>query len=369
MTAAPPDPSDLFGTPYESAAADFAARVQAAVLGAQEVQAMHLGDRLGWYRELALTGPLTSSQLASRTGTDERYAREWLEHQAACGYVAVDDVTADASARRFRLPVGHAEVLCDEDSLLYLAPLARITAATSQQLPALLEAYRAGGGVSWATFGPDAREAQGAANRPLFLHQLAQQLLPAVPDLDARLRAGARVADVGCGEGWSSIGLALGYPAVTVTGFDVDEPSLEAARRHAEDAGVTDRVSFVGGDAATAAGTFDVVLAVECIHDMPDPVSVLAGMRRLAGRDGAVVVVDERTQEEFTAPADPWERILYGWSITCCLPDGRSGGPSVETGTVMRPATMARYAAEAGFGRTEILPIEHDAFRFYRLHV
>lgn len=347
----------------------FADRVFGAVLGAQEVQAVYLGDRLGWYRALAAHGPMTSVDLAGVTGTDERYAREWLEHQAASGYVTVERTDAPPAERCFALPAEHAEVLTDADSLSFLAPAARFVAGVGRHLDHLVEAYRSGGGVSWATFGDDAREAQADLNRPLFLHLLGQELLPSVPDIDAPLRAGARVADVGCGGGWSAIGIARAYPSAIVDGFDVDEPSIELAREHARGAGVDDRVRFYAFDAASLTGSqpYDVVFAFECIHDLSDPVGVLAAMRRLAGDRGTVVVMDERTEDAFTAPAGPVERFLYGFSITSCLPDGRSRSPSAATGTVMRHGTLLTYARAAGFSDVEVLPIDHDVFRFYRL--
>lgn len=360
-------------------AAGMAERVTAATLGGMEMLAMHLGDRLGWYRALAAEGPLTSTELAHRTGTAERYAREWLEHQAASGYVAVEDATATAADRRYSLPAGHAEVLTDADSLSYLAPMPRMVVSAAKQADALIEAYRTGGGVSWEHLGADARESQAAINRPLFLRQLVQELLPQAPELNDLLLAGGRVADVGTGEGWSAIGLALGYPGIEVDGFDLDEPSIVAARRHAAGAGVSDQVRFHAGDAATAhvggddgagqAGGYDAVFAFECIHDMGDPVSVLATMRRMVRPGGWVVVMDERTEDRFAAPASAWERVLYGYSISICLPDGMSHPGSVGTGTVMRPDVLDGYARDAGFLAAQVMPVEHDGFRFYRLVV
>lgn len=353
----------------ENSSEAFAERVLGAVLGAQEVQAVYLGDRLGWYRALAEHGPMTSVELAGATGTDERYAREWLEHQAACGYLAVEGVDAPPTERCFALPAGHAAVLVDRDDLAFLAPAARFVAGLGRYLDEIVEAYRTGGGVSWSTFGDDAREGQADLNRPLFLHLLGQRLLPSVPDVDARLRAGARVADVGCGAGWSAIGVARAYPQTRIDGFDVDEPSIEMARRNAAAMGVEDRVRFHAYDGASLTGSepYDVVFAFECIHDLADPVGVLAGMRRLAGDDGTVVVMDERTEDTFTAPAGPVERLFYGFSLMCCLPDGRSRSPSAATGTVMRHGTLLAYARSAGFGDVEVIPVEHDVFRFYRL--
>lgn len=366
-------PSDLFTTvPAHAGAEQFAERLMAGALGAMELSAVYLGDRLGWYRALADEGAMTSVELATVTGTAERYAREWLEHQAVSGFVEVLDETEPADRRRFRLHAGVAEVTTDVDSLAHVAPLARLFVATARVMEQLLDAYRTGGGVGWAELGADAREAQSLVNRPYFLHHLAQVSMPAVPELHALLRGGARVADVGCGEGWSAIGMALGYDDVEVDGFDVDGPSVDAARRHASTHAVADRVRFVHVDAAQAAvapATYDVVTAFECVHDMTDPVAVLRSMRAMVSDDGYVLVVDEASALEFAAPAEPTERLFYGYSLLCCLPDGLHLPDGAGTGTVMRPSTLEEYARAAGFSGVEVLPVEHDVFRFYRLHL
>ena len=341
-------------------------RLFGAVLATMDLHAVYLGDRLGFYRVLA-AGPLTSAELAARTATAERYAREWLEQQAVTGILDTDP-EADAGERRYTLPAAYVAPLTDELDLGHVTPFARATIGFVKQVDHLVEAFRTGGGVRWAQLGADAREGQAGANRPLFLGPLGRQYLPSIPDVDAALRAGGRVADVGCGLGWSSIGIALAYPDVTVDGYDVDAPSIAAARRNAREAGVDDRVRFHTVDAATVtAEAYDTVFAFECIHDLPDPVGVLAAMRRLAGDDGAVVVMDERVAETFTAPGDDVERLMYGYSLMCCLADGMAHQPSAGTGTVMRPSTLRRYAVEAGFADAEILDIANDFFRFYRL--
>jgi 2-polyprenyl-3-methyl-5-hydroxy-6-metoxy-1,4-benzoquinol methylase len=354
--------------PASTTADEFAQRLLDAVLGAQFVQAAYLGDRLGYYRALAGNGPLSPSELASRTGTAERYTREWLEHQAVVGVLTVDHPGAAPDERRFELPAGPAEVLTDTVSPTHVLPMARMVGGLGKHLDALVGAYRSGGGVSWAEFGEDARAGQAAANRPLFLGALPREYLPSIPDIAAVLAAGGRIADVGCGFGWSSIGMALAHPRVTVDGYDVDAPSIEVARANAVEAGVADRVHFHTDSAAGAVDRYDLVTAFECIHDMPDPVSVLATMRRLAQPDGVVLVMDENVAETFTAPGDDVEQLMYGWSITCCLPDGLATPGSVGTGTVMRPDTLRRYATDAGFSTVDVLPVQDDFFRFYRLH-
>jgi 2-polyprenyl-3-methyl-5-hydroxy-6-metoxy-1,4-benzoquinol methylase len=208
-------------------------------------------------------------------------------------------------------------------------------------------------------------------NRPSFLNLLGSQWFPAIADVDHRLRAQppARVADVGCGTGWSSIAIAAAYPLVKVDGFDVDAASIEAARRNAEERGVSDRITFEVRDAADPrlAGAYDVVTAFETIHDMSNPVGALRAMRGLAKQGGAVVVMDEKCAEEFTAPGDELERFLFGWSAVHCLPVGMVDLPSAGTGTMMRPSRLREYAREAGFVDIEILPVENDSWRFYRL--
>jgi SAM-dependent methyltransferase len=347
----------------------FAERLFASGLAAVETLSVYLGDQLGWYRTLAADGPLTSAQLAETTGTDERYAREWLEQQAVYG-ILTTDAQEPADQRRFELPAGAAEALTDQNSLAFLAPLGRFMVAAARRMPELLEAYRTGGGVSWNQFGDDARTAQAELNRPWFEHQLPGAIA-SVPHLDQILSApGARIAEVGFGAGWACVALARAYPNARFDGFEVDAPSVEMARRHAAEAGVAERVRFhlVDGEDIAADGVFDAAFAFECVHDMSQPVEVLAAVRAAVRPGGPVVVMDEAVGESFTAPGDDLERFMYGCSILICLPDGRSHTPSAATGTVMRRATLEGYARRAGFDRLDVLPIEDFSFfRFYEL--
>lgn len=340
--------------------------------GTFNIFAIYIGDRLGLYRALAEGGTSTAAELASRTNTQERYVREWLEQQTVAGILEVEDENREAEERQFRLPAGHIEPLIECDSLNYIVPLAQLIAGAVHPLPAILEAYRNGGGVPYSEYGSDLREGQAAINYPAFAHQLANEWLPIMPHVHERLRVDppARVADIGCGYGWSSIGIAQGFPKIYVDGFDLDELSVERARGNALRNQVADRVKFHLQDASdrTLAGQYDLVTAFECVHDMSDPVAALSTMRRLAGEHGTVLVVDERVGDKFSAKGNDVEWMMYGWSILHCLPVGMAELPTVGTGTVMRADVLRRYASEAGFRRVEILPIEHFFFQFYQLH-
>lgn len=344
-------------------------RIFGALLGTIDVLSVFLGDRLGWYRSLVSDGAATPLQLADRTATHPRYAREWLEQQAVTGFLALDHPDDDPDARVYSIPSATAEVMTDEASLSYLAPFARMFAAVGPQLPGLLEAYRTGGGVSWDRLGTEARESQADGNRPWYQLRLADALA-GVPRVHHSLSApGAVVADVGCGAGWSSIALAKAYPGATVEGFDIDAPSVAMATANAEAHGVADRVRFTAGDAAgMPSGRFAAAFAFECVHDMPHPVEVLAAARASLAPGGFMVVMDEAVAHEFAPHGDELERVMYGFSLLVCLPDGMSAPGSRGTGTVMRPATLRGYAEEAGFTGFEVLPIEGFGFwRFYLL--
>lgn len=336
-------------------------------IGAFDLLSVYLGDELGLYRALQEKGPLTSSELADAAGIHERYAREWLEQQAASELLDVEN----GAERRFRLPEGHDEALLDASSLNYVAPLARGLVGAMRPLDSVLIAFRTGDGVPYADYGDNLHEAQAAFTRPLFENLLGKEWLPSVPELDNRLKADppARVADVACGQGRSSIELARAYPKVRVDGIDSDPASMERARENLAGSGVEDRVAFHERDAADAElqGRYDLVTIFEALHDMSYPVEVLRAARDLLADGGVVLIGDERTEDEFTAPAGEIERLYYGFSVFHCLPVGMVGEGAAGTGTVIRPETVRRYATDAGFASCEVLPIEHDFWRFYLL--
>lgn len=349
----------------------FVGRMVATAMDALELLHVYVGDKLGLYDRLAKSGPLTSAGLAKAAGISERYAREWLEEQAVAGMIEVEPGAADSEHRRYLLSPAHAEVLTDADSVNFLLPLASGVMGIAAVMPEVLEAFRTGGGVPYEAYGDDMRSSIAQLNRPGFMRLLGSKWFPAIPALDARLRSepAAKVADVGCGTGWSSIAMALAYPLITVDGLDLDASSIKQARRNAGTNGVADRVHFEIRDAGDPklAGAYDLVTAFETIHDMSDPVGALRGMRGLARDGGTVLVVDEKVAEEFTAPGDDTERFMYGWSALHCLAVGMVDPGSAGTGTVMRPARLKEYAVKAGFRDAEVLPVEADLWRFYRL--
>jgi predicted O-methyltransferase YrrM len=241
-------------------------------------------------------------------------------------------------------------------------------------MAALVDAFRTGAGVPYAAYGSDAVEAQAAMNRPAFVNSLVAEWLPQVRDVFARLSDGtrpARVADVGCGVGWAAIELAKAFPHLSVDGYDADEESVSRARRNAAEAGVSDRVTFEVVDAGEAGGgygerRYDLVLFLECVHDMAHPAEALVAARQAVADDGTVIVMDERVADVLQ-PGDPTETFFATVSVLWCLPQGRVETDSEAPGTVMRPATFEAIARRAGWSGVDVLPIEHPFWRFYRL--
>ncbi|MGH2555094.1 MAG: class I SAM-dependent methyltransferase [Actinomycetota bacterium] len=354
------------GRPSDDRTQALADRLFRDALGAVELYTVYLGERLGLYRALAEGGPTTSSELAERTETTERYVREWLEHHATAGFLEVDDVKADPLARRYWLPPEHIPVLADPDDVRYQGFRGVDIVRGGRPLPELVKAFKRGDAPPPQSWEPEGR---AEFNRAVFLNLLGKEWLPAIPDVDERLRADppARVADVACGTGWSSIAMAQAYPKIKVDGFDLDPDVIALAQENAKEAGVADRVSFTVTDASELQGQYDLVTIIEALHDMSRPVDVLRTARGLLRADGTVLVVDELVEEAFTAPGSDRESYHYAWSVVGCLPGAMGDPQTAATGAVMRPSILRRYAIEAGFRNMEILPIETDYWRFYRL--
>lgn len=359
-------------TSPETPANVFAMRMWKSLLATQELLSVYLGVKLGLYDVLATAGrSMSADEVAREAGVAVRYATEWLEQQAVASILEVDDVRAPAAVRRFSLLTTHAEVLTISDSPLSMASLAVLPlGGIAAALPSLLAAYRGGHGVPDEVFGTDWRDGHSGANRSLFAHQLAGWIREGMPDVHECLsRPGARIADVACGAGWSSIALARAYPLAQIVGLDFDAEAIIGARLLAKDAGLDDRVRFETRDAAdlALAGEHDLVCLFDALHEMSHPVGVLRACHSLRRPDGTVLVMDAKVATAFTAPGDDVERFQYCTSVLHCLAAALVGRDSTGTGTVLRPQTVRALAKEAGFTGMTILPGTDGFHRLYRL--
>ncbi len=342
----------------------FVQRMNDATMGAFDIASTYLGLKLGFYRSLADDGPATAAELAARTGTNERMVREWLEQQGANELL---ETSYDDGQWRFAISPDHVDPLLDPDAPDGVPGTALSLVAGLAQLPRLVESFRTGVGIPYDDYGPDEVEGQAAGSRPVYRTELGDWFA-AVPGLPGRLADGARVLDIGCGAGWSSVSIAQAYPAARVDGVDLNAASIGAAQRLALAEGVSERVSFAVRDAATMKGAgYDVVCMFEMVHDLARPVEALASARDALAPDGVVLVADEPVAEAYAGPAGEDERRHYGWSLLHCLPMSMAEPDSAATGTLMRPATLRAYARDAGFASVEVLPVESVAFRLYLL--
>jgi ubiquinone/menaquinone biosynthesis C-methylase UbiE len=368
----------------------FAEQLVGMLGSATELLTIELGRHFGLYRTLHERGPIGAANFARAARIAPRYAREWLEQQAAAGIVAVEEAGRFHHERRFLLPEHHVPVLVDETHPAHTGPVAGMFAGVALAFPELVADFRLGRGVAFDEYGADLRRGLGALNRPSFTHEM-RAWVDALPDRAAVLDAGGAVLDAGCGIGWSTIALANAFPNARIVGLDLDEASIVEARVNALEAGVADRVEFVLGNAgdtvavrraAVAAGAveadgvvdtdaaasgFDLVTVFEALHDMGRPVDALAEFRGLLRPGGALLVADERVADEFHPDAEPVERMLYAMSVLHCLPATTAEFDAVANGTVLRVPTVRRWAAEAGLGRVDVLDIENPFWRFYRI--
>ncbi|MGH2694786.1 MAG: SAM-dependent methyltransferase [Actinomycetota bacterium] len=353
----------------EDKAGAFAERLFGAALGATDLLLIDLGQRLELYAPLVGSAALTSGELAQQTGCSERYVREWLEHQASTGILEVDDAGNDADRRRYSLPDAHAEVLLNKDSLAYGGALAKLPVVLGRAVEWVADAFKTGEGVPYERYGAEGVEVQAEFTNAMFKNLLASEWFPAIPEVHSRLQSDppARVADIACGAGVAAIEIAKAYPKVHVDGFDLDEFSIDLARRAAKEAGVDDRVRFEVRDVAdeSLAGVYDVISIFEALHDMSNPVGAVRSAKRMLAEGGVLIVADENTGASFAEPG-PLDSFYYGVSVLYCLPQSLSEQPSAAIGTVIRAATMESLAKEAGFREMETLPIENDFWRFYR---
>lgn len=306
-----------------------------------------VGDRLGLYRVLATDGPLSASELAQRTGTSERYIREWLANQAASGYL-----TYDSERQRYALPPEHVPVLADETSPVLLCGLYQIAQTMFADEPHITERFRTGRGFGWHEHDERLFPATERFFRPGYNANLVTTWIPALEGVDAKLRAGARVADVGCGLGTSTIVMAKAYPKSTFTGFDYHRGSIEAARKSAATAGVGERVSFEVATAKAFPGSgYDFIACFDCIHDMGDPVGAALHIRQALAADGTFMMVEPFANDALEDNLNPVGRLFYAASTMLCTPASLDQEVGLALGAQAGEKRLRAVFEEAGFAR------------------
>ncbi|HTT53511.1 MAG TPA: class I SAM-dependent methyltransferase [Streptosporangiaceae bacterium] len=306
-----------------------------------------LGDKLGLYRALAGAGPLAPAELAERTGTAERYVREWLNAQAAGGFVDYDPDTG-----RYTLPPEQAVALTDPDSPAYLPGFFQIAIGSVLDSPRITEAARTGAGLGWHEHVTDVFDGCDRFFRPGYNASLVSAWLPALDGVVAKLEAGAQVADVGCGQGSSTILMAQAYPNSSFTGSDYHQGSIDTARRRAEAAGVADRVRFEVGPASSYTGTgYDLVTMFDCLHDMGDPVGAARHVHGTLKPDGTWMIVEPRAGDRVEDNLNPVGRAYYAFSTLLCTPASLSQDVGLALGAQAGAARISDVAAAGGFSR------------------
>ena len=309
-----------------------------------------MGDRLGYYRTLAAAGPTTAAELAEATGTDEHYAREWLNAQAAGGYV-----TYDPDVRRYTLPPEHAAALADETSPAFVAGLFQFVYGTVRDADQIVAAARRGDGVGWHEHNPDVHVGCERFFRPGYDANLLTEWLPALDGVREKLERGARVADIGCGHGASTILMAREYPESAFLGADYHQASVATARSRAEASGVGGRVTFEAAPATSYPGRgYDLVTMFDCLHDMGDPVGAARHVRDTIADDGTWMVVEPVAGDSVEDNLNPVGRVYYAFSTLLCTPSSLAQDVGLALGTQAGPRRIQDVATAAGFTRFRI---------------
>ena len=306
-----------------------------------------MGDRLGLYRALAGAGPTSSEELAERCGVSERYVREWLNAQAAGGYVEYD-----RQSGRYTLPPEQAAALTDEESPAYLPGFFQIALGTVHDAPDVIEAARSGAGLGWHEHTHDVHEGCERFFRPGYHANLVTSWLPALEGVVERLEQGITVADVGCGHGASTILMAKAYPSSTFVGSDYHEGSIQTARARAEAAGVADRVRFETAPADGYSGSsYELVTMFDCLHDMGDPVGAARHVRETIAPDGVWMIVEPMAGDRVEDNLNPIGRTYYAFSTFLCTPASLSQDVGLALGAQAGEARLREVATAGGFTR------------------
>ena len=305
-----------------------------------------IGERLGLYRAMAAEGPLTPQVLAQRTSTTERYVREWLNAQAAAGYV-----NYDAKSGRYFLTEEQAVALTDDDSpACVIGGFIGMTGAI-RAVPKIREAFKGGHGVGWHEHDPDLFEGTERFFRPGYNANLVSTWIPALDGVEEKLKRGARVADVGCGHGASTIIMAKAFPNSTFTGFDYHDKSVEAAREKARVAGMSNRVSFERFSAKDFPGRYDLVACFDCLHDMGDPVGAASHIRERLEPDGTWMIVEPFAHDDAELNHNPVGRLFYSASTLICTPASLSQEVGAALGAQAGESKLREVVTKGGFTR------------------
>jgi len=305
-----------------------------------------IGDKLGLYRALQDGGAATPAELAARTGTTERYVREWLSAQAAAGYVAYEP-----RSRRYALPPAHAACLTDDTSPACVLGAFQAMTAAMRAERRIADGFRTGEGLGWHEHDPDLFVGVERFFRPGYNAHLVNEWIPALEDVQEKLERGARVADVGCGLGASTIILATAFPRSTFVGFDYHGASIESARERARAAGVADRTRFEVASAKSYPGTYDLVAFFDCLHDMGDPVGAARHVRKSLAADGTWLLVEPFANDDVEANLNPVGRLFYSVSTLVCTPSSLSQEVGLALGAQAGEARLRGVLEEAGFTR------------------
>jgi len=306
-----------------------------------------MGDRLGLYRAMAGAGPLTPAELAQRTGTTERYVREWLNTQAAGAYVDYDP-----DSGRYSLPLEHAAVLADESSPAYLPGVFQNALGSVIDSPRITQAVKTGEGVGWHEHNQDVFDGCERAFRPGYNANLISAWLPALDGVVAKLERGAAVADIGCGHGASTILMAQAFPASTFVGSDYHEGSITTARQRAAEAGVSDRVRFEVASASSFSGRgYDLITMFDCLHDLGDPVGAARHVRQALAPDGTWMIVEPIAGDRVEDNFNPLGRLFYGFSTLLCTPASLAQDVGLALGGQAGEARIREVVTQAGLTR------------------
>jgi len=305
-----------------------------------------IGDKLGLYKAMAGAGPLTSAELAQRTGTNERSVREWLAGQAAAGYLDYDEVSG-----RYSLSEEHAVALTDENSPACVLGGFQGMGAAIKAGPKVLDAFRTGKGVGWDQHDPDLFLGTERFFRPGYNAHLVTEWIPALDGVKAKLEAGGSVADVGCGHGASTIIMARAFPRSSFVGFDYHAPSIEKARERAREAGVADRVKFEVASAKSFRGSYDLIAFFDCLHDMGDPVGAAAHVRQALGKDGTWLLVEPMAGDHVHENLHPLGRLFYSVSTLVCTQASLAQEVGAALGAQAGEARLRDVLSKGGFTR------------------